>query len=86
VWCLQIDRPAACGRIDLKVVLERKRGTPAEAESLSLVEVSGTIGGKPADRKDVRFSWRTLPEDDFFLDSGALSDIDFPAVRDLGTS
>jgi hypothetical protein len=57
-----------------------ERATRDQEESLHLVGVSGTIAGQPAyldgPDKNVHFSWRTLADERYYLDTGALDNIE----------
>ncbi|MBI5760752.1 MAG: virulence factor SrfB [Planctomycetales bacterium] len=81
VWCLKVDKHGRAGPINLKVTLERKRATKDQPESFELIDVKGTVAGEPAyadegPDRNVAFSWRTLTTDAFYLDTGALDNID----------
>jgi hypothetical protein len=81
VWCLRVDKKGQPGPIDVKVTIERRRATKDQPETFQLVAVKGTVAGKPACAEEgpegnVFFTWRTLTTDSFFLDTGALDNID----------
>ena len=63
--------------IDATLTVERKRATKDEEERLEPVSVEGTVGEEPAVLgKNVLFSWRTLTDQSFYLDTGALDSIE----------
>ena len=63
--------------IDATLTVERKRATPDEEERLEPVSVEGMVGEEPAVLgKNVLFSWRTLTDQSFYLDTGALDSIE----------
>lgn len=63
--------------IDAKVKVERKPATQDEEERLEAVSVDGMVGEEPAILgKNVLFSWRTLSDQSFYLDTGALDSIE----------
>jgi len=84
VWALRVDPGERDGRIDLTVTLEHRRrvsGSGSRPETLELVDVKGTVAGEPADMhegpgQNVFFYWRTLAAESYFLDTGALDDIE----------
>ena len=77
VYVLQIDRPLNFGEIQVSIELERKVDPETHEEVLELLRAEGTIGDQPdVLGKNVRFKWRTLAEERFFLDTGALDQIE----------
>ncbi len=80
VWCLKVDKRRRTGPIDLKITLERKRATKDQPETLELKDATGTVAGEPAcieegPDRNITLSWRTLTSDSFYLDTGALDNI-----------
>ena len=85
VWCIKVDKRGRSGPIDLKITLERTRATRKQAthiqpETLEIVGVKGTVAGVEAccdegPNCNVKLSWRTLTTDAFYLDTGALDNI-----------
>jgi hypothetical protein len=84
IWSLRVDPGDRDGPIDLQVTLElRRRGTGRrpQPKTLMLVDVKGSVAGEPAEHRpgpgqNVFFSWRTLADEAFFLDTGALDSIE----------
>ena len=80
VWLLKIDKGHRHGPIDLVATIERVRPTSKHEETLKLVSVKGSIAGTEAvmDGPDanVQFQWRTLANERYYLDTGALDNID----------
>jgi hypothetical protein len=84
VWCLRVDKQGQPGPIELKVTIERKRAAKDQPDTFELVAVKGTVAGEPAccddvPERNVFFHWRTLTTDAFFLDTGALDNIEHHA-------
>ena len=84
IWALRVDPGNRDGKIELTVTLERRRRVPGpkgRPEELVLVDVKGTVAGEPAEMhegpgRNVYFFWRTLADDAYFLDTGALDSIE----------
>ena len=80
VWLLKVDKRHRRGPIDVVATIERIRPTATHEETLKLVSVKGTIAGEEAimDGPDanVIFKWRTLANERYYLDTGALDNID----------
>jgi len=80
VWLLKADKRHRHGPIDLVATIERIRPTATHEETLKLVSVKGMIAGEEAimDGPDanVIFKWRTLANERYYLDTGALDNID----------
>ena len=79
VYLLKVDKADRDGSIELHVTLTRQQPKGKE-ETLELSGVKGEVAGEPAEwdgpNANVRFSWRTLADDRFYLDTGALDNID----------
>lgn len=79
VWLLKIDKGHRHGNIDVTVTIERLRPTATREETLRVVSVKGTIAGEEAifDGPDANifFQWRTLANERYYLDTGALDNI-----------
>ena len=59
------------GAIRLKVGLRRVRpDKPEQGEALELVSIAGEVDGRPARLDDVELKLNTLPQGEFWLDSG----------------
>lgn len=80
VWLLKVDKRHRHGPIDLTATIERVRPRDGNEESLKLVAVKGSIAGEEAimDGPDanVVFKWRTLADERYYLDTGALDNIE----------
>jgi hypothetical protein len=80
VWLLKVDKKHRHGPIELVATIERLRATATHEETLKLVSVKGRIAGEEAvmDGPDanVVFKWRTLADERYYLDTGALDNID----------
>ena len=79
VWLLKVDKGNRHGNIDVTVAVERLRPTATHEETLRIVSVKGTVAGEEAifDAPDanVFFQWRTLANERYYLDTGALDNI-----------
>jgi len=80
VWLLRVDKQHRHGPIELTATIERVRPTPTDEETLRLVGVKGAVAGEAAvmDGPDanVIFKWQTLANERFYLDTGALDNIE----------
>lgn len=80
VWMLKVDREDRDGPIDILVTLTRTQASKDRQEMLELTAVKGDVAGEPANMHDpdpnVRFFWRTLADEHFYLDTGALDNIE----------
>jgi hypothetical protein len=80
VWLLKVDKGHRHGMIDFHATIERVLATSTQEETLRLVSVTGTVAGEPATmdgpNPNVTFKWRTLASERYYLDTGALDNID----------
>jgi hypothetical protein len=77
VYLLKVDTDDRLAPIDLTVELERSIDKEFGEEQLTVVSVAGTVAGSPAQLgRNVHFSWRTLADEHYYLDSGGLDNID----------
>lgn len=80
VWLLKINKRHRSGPIDVTATIERVRPSGNNEETLKLVAVSGLIAGQEAvmdgDDANVSFKWQTLADERYYLDTGALDNID----------
>ncbi len=80
VWLLKIDKGRRHGPIDVTATIERVRPSGTNEETLKLVGVSGLIAGQEAimdgPEANVSFKWQTLADERYYLDTGALDNID----------
>ncbi|MFM9966151.1 MAG: virulence factor SrfB [Planctomycetaceae bacterium] len=80
VWLLKIDKGHRHGPIDVSAIIERVPASSSQEETLQLVSVTGLIAGEEATLEgphpNVVFKWRTLAGERYYLDTGALDNID----------
>jgi hypothetical protein len=80
VWLLRVDKQHRQGPIELTATIERLKPTATHEETLRLVAVKGAVAGEEAimDGPDanVFFKWQTLADERYYLDTGALDNID----------
>jgi len=70
------------GEVDIRIRLRRKRATKQTEECLTCDAVTGTVAGEPAVLgQNVLFVWRTLADERYYLDTGALDNIELPSRR-----
>lgn len=75
VYELVVRRGSRLGEIDLHVTFERRRDANDE-EEIVVERVEGTVDGEPAVLgQNVRFTWRTLADERYYLDTGGLDKI-----------
>jgi hypothetical protein len=77
IYLLKMDVGNRIGEIKVQVRLRRNRATETSEEHLEIESVSGVVAGEPAILgENVRFNWRTLGDERFFLDTGGLDNIE----------
>jgi hypothetical protein len=77
VYLLKMDVGARIGRTEVSVKLKRKRATGEQEESLELMSCTGTVAGDDAVLgENVHFTWRTLADERYYLDTGGLDNIE----------
>ena len=80
VWLLKVNKQHRHGPIDVVATIERVRATATHEETLKLVSVKGLIAGEEAylgePDGNVIFKWRTLADERYYLDTGALNNIE----------
>jgi len=82
VYVLKMEAGDRIGRTDITVKIKRKRATGLEEESLSVESVAGLVAGEDAMLGDnVRFMWRTLADERYYLDTGGLDNIELSQKR-----
>jgi hypothetical protein len=82
VYVLKMEAGDRIGRTDINVKIKRKRATGMEEESLSVEAVTGLVAGEDAVLGDnVRFMWRTLADERYYLDTGGLDNIELSQKR-----
>jgi hypothetical protein len=70
---LKLDTKERVGPIDVTVRLRRVRATRDVEETLVVDSVTGHLAGEtPVLGDNVQFQWRTLADEQFFLDTGGL--------------
>jgi hypothetical protein len=77
VYVLKMEAGDRIGKTDVLVKIKRKRATGQEEESLAVEAVTGIVAGEDAVLGDnVRFTWRTLADERYYLDTGGLDNIE----------
>jgi hypothetical protein len=77
VYVLKMDVGDRIGPTEVKVKIKRKRATGQEEESLEVESVTGIVAGEDAILgENVHFSWRTLADERYYLDTGGLDNIE----------
>ncbi|QEH32064.1 Virulence factor SrfB [Aquisphaera giovannonii] len=80
-YLLKVDTGDRLGRTEIKVRIRRASDPGTGEEILELESVEGEVAGEPAVAGgNVTFTWRTLADEHFFLDSGGLDNIE-PLAR-----
>ena len=78
VYLLKIDPGDRIGPTQINVKIKRKHATKDQEEVLELDQVSGVVAGEDAVLgQNVFFSWRTLADERYYLDTGGLDNIEF---------
>ena len=79
VYVLKMDTGDRIGKTEIAVKLKRKRATGEEEECLEVESVTGIVAGEDAILGDnVHFTWRTLADERYYLDTGGLDNIEVP--------
>jgi len=77
VYVLKMETGDRIGQTNVNVRIRRNRSTDNREEHLEIESVSGTVAGEPAVvGENVRFLWRTLADERYFLDTGGLDNIE----------
>ena len=77
VYVLKMDTRDRIGRTEIVVKIKRKRATGEKEECLELESVTGIVAGDDAILGDnVHFTWRTLADERYYLDTGGLDNIE----------
>lgn len=78
VYVLKVKKPKGVGKIECSVTIRREQLEGGE-ETLKLVSVEGKVGDQPArcegSNANVYLKLQTLADEGYYLDTGALSDI-----------
>ena len=78
VYLLKIDPGDRIGPTQINVKIKRKHATKDQEEVLEVDQVSGVVAGEDAVLgENVFFSWRTLADERYYLDTGGLDNIEF---------
>ncbi|NQU21505.1 MAG: hypothetical protein HQ567_09495 [Candidatus Nealsonbacteria bacterium] len=76
-YLLKMDVADRIGPTEVVVKIKRKHATKDEEETLSVESVSGVVAGEDAMLdENVYFSWRTLADERYYLDTGGLDNIE----------
>jgi hypothetical protein len=77
VYLLKMDTADRIGPTQVHVKIKRKHSTKETEECLEVDSVSGTVAGDEAIMgENVFFSWRTLADERYYLDTGGLDNIE----------
>ena len=78
VYLLKIDPGDRIGPTQINVKVKRKHATKDQEEILEVDQVTGVVAGEDAVLgENVFFSWRTLADERYYLDTGGLDNIEF---------
>jgi len=76
-YLLKMDVSDRIGPTEVVVKIKRKHASKDEEETLSVESVSGVVAGEDAMLdENVYFSWRTLADERYYLDTGGLDNIE----------
>jgi hypothetical protein len=82
VYLLKMDVGDRIGRTEVNVKIKRRHSTKDEEETLQVESVSGVVAGEDAILGgNVHFSWRTLADERYYLDTGGLDNIELGTTR-----
>jgi len=77
IYVLKADTGGRIGQNELTIRIRRNRATEQTEEHLEVESVVGTVAGEEAElERNVHFTWRTLADERFFLDTGGLDNIE----------
>jgi len=77
VYMIKMDTGDRIGRTEVTVKIKRKPVTAEEEESLEVESISGVVAGDDAFLdENVHFTWRTLADERYYLDTGGLDNIE----------
>ncbi len=77
VYVLKMDAGDRIGKTEIAVKIKRKRASGEKEECLELESVTGIVAGDDAILGDnVHFTWRTLADERYYLDTGGLDNIE----------
>jgi hypothetical protein len=70
------------GRTEVNIKIKRKHSTKDEEETLAVESVTGVVAGEDASLgENVHFTWRTLADERYYLDTGGLDNIELGTTR-----
>ncbi len=79
VYLIKVNKGERDGTIDLQITLSRNQ-TKGKEETLEMTGVKGEVAGEPGlwdgPEQNVSFHWRTLADERYYLDTGALDNIE----------
>jgi hypothetical protein len=82
VYLLKMDVGDRIGRTEVNIKIKRCHSTKDEEETLQVESVSGVVAGEDAILdENVHFSWRTLADERYYLDTGGLDNIELGTTR-----
>jgi hypothetical protein len=77
VYVIKMDVGDRIGKTEVNVKIKRKRATGEEEECLECESVTGIVAGEDALLgENVHFTWRTLADERYYLDTGGLDNIE----------
>jgi hypothetical protein len=77
VYLMKMDAGDRIGRTEIAVKIKRRRASHEQEESLEVLSVTGMVAGQDAVLgENVHFSWRTLADERYYLDTGGLDNIE----------
>jgi hypothetical protein len=77
VYLLKIDPGDRIGPTQIQVKISRKHAAKDQEETLEIESVAGVVAGDDAILgENVFFSWRTLADERYYLDTGGLDNIE----------
>jgi hypothetical protein len=80
IYVLKMNTGDRIGETNVTVRIRRRRTDDETEEFLEVDSVSGTVAGRPAVlNENVLFTWRTLADERYFLDTGGLDNIEIGA-------
>jgi hypothetical protein len=77
VYVLKMEVGDRIGSTEVAVKIKRKRATAEDEEMIEVDSVTGTVAGEEAVLgHNVHFTWRTLADERYYLDTGGLDNIE----------
>ncbi len=77
VYLMKIDTGDRIGQTEVTVKIKRKPSTSESEETLEVESVTGIVAGEDAILdENVHFTWRTLADERYYLDTGGLDNIE----------